>query len=162
MKYEGVKPKLGSVDSMLLRFSVVFFLSCVLPAQASLPPTPQPQALSLRTVFRLARDEMPLPVVRVLSWRLREGKQRYVIEMSTASLVRAKNPILHVMFEIRENGNGLEQALRRASALVEAFIEASRNEPAIRSLVWQVPDPQQAARGTFIRRQPAGLDLGAK
>jgi hypothetical protein len=148
---------------MLLRYSVVFFLSCLLPAQASLPPKPhQQQALSMKAVFRLARSEMPLPVVRVLSWRLSEGKKRYVIEMSTASLPRAKNPILHVMFEIRENGNGLVQALHQASALVKAFIEEARNGLDLRPVVWQRLDPQQATGGIVPVQQPAGLNFGAK
>jgi hypothetical protein len=136
---------------MLLRLSIIFFLSCLFPAHASLPSTPQKQALSLKTVILMARNEMPLPIVRVLSWPPGEGKQRYVIEMSTASLVRAKNPVVHVMFEIPEDGTGLEQALRRASALVKALVEAAANDPRIQSVEWRHPGPPQAASEIPLR-----------
>jgi len=130
---------------MLLRFSIVFVLSCLLPAHASVPSTPQKQALSLKTVLLMARNEMPLPIVRLLSWPPSEGRQRYAIEMSTASLVRAANPVMHVMFEIPEDGTGLEQALHRASALVKALVEAAANDPRIQSVGWRHPGPPQVA-----------------
>ncbi len=136
---------------MLLRISIVMFLSCLLPAQASVPPTPQKQAFSLKTVFRIAQNEMPLPVVRVVSWPLSEGKQRYVIEMSTASLVWAKSPIIQVVFKIDEDGNGLEKALHRASALVKAFMEAAAFDPNIQSAGWRPSDPRQAAGEVPLR-----------
>jgi hypothetical protein len=109
---------------------------------------PQKQAFSLKAVFRIAQNEMPLPIVRVASWPLSAGKQRYVIEMSTASMVRAKDPIMHVTFEIPEDGNGLEQALHQASALVKALVEAAMNDPRIQSVEWRHFDPPQAAGET--------------
>jgi hypothetical protein len=136
---------------MLLRLSIVFFLSYLCPAQASLPPTAQQQAPCLKTVFRIAQNEMPLPVLRVLSWPLRKGTQRYVIEMSTAGLARVKSPIMHITFEIPEDGNGLEQALIQASALTRAFIAATTSEPGFVVLDWRHIDPQQAARAVPFR-----------
>jgi hypothetical protein len=133
---------------MLLRVFIVFFLSCLLPAHASVPPMPQKQALSLKTVFRIAQNEMPLPIVRVASWPLSAGKQRYVIEMSTASVPRAKDPIMHVSFEIPDDGNGLELALHQASALVKALVEAAAYDPRIQSVRWQPLDLPQAASET--------------
>lgn len=124
---------------MLLRLSRLVFLACVFPIITFAPFTPQKPIISTqeKTVFELAQKEMPLPVVRVTTWRLGEGKRRFLVEMSTAGLEWAKKPVCHVMFQSsNEDGEDLEQALHKASAFAKSFIEAAKNNPVLQTARW--------------------------
>ena len=124
---------------MLLRLFRLIFLASILPVVASAPSVPRRPILSPqeKAVFQLAQKEMPLPVVRVTTWRLGEGKRRFMVEMSTAGLEWAKKPLCHVMFQTsNDDGENLEQALHEASAFAKSFIEAAKNNPVLRTARW--------------------------
>jgi len=124
---------------MLLRLSRLIFLASIFPIIASAPSTPWQRIISPqeKTVFQLAQKEMPLPVVRVMTWRLGEGKRRIMVEMSTAGLEWAKKPVCHVMFQTsNDDREDLEQALQQASAFAKSFIEAAKNNPALQTARW--------------------------
>ncbi len=124
---------------MLLRLSRLIFLACIFPLIAFAPFTPQKPIIATqeKTVYELAKKEMPLPVIRVTTWRLVNGKRRFMVEMSTAGLEWAKKPVCHVMFQTsNEDGKDLEQALHEASAFAKSFIEAAKNIPALQTERW--------------------------
>ena len=73
----------------------------------------------------------------MLTWPMGEGKRKFVIEMSTASLAWAKQPLCHVTFYTHdEDGADLEQALHQASAFAKAFIEAAQSNPTLQTARW--------------------------
>lgn len=49
----------------------------------------------------LARRTMPLPILRVLSWK-EMGLRKWVVEMSTVPLVAPKQPAVHVTFQTED------------------------------------------------------------
>lgn len=53
------------------------------------------------------RKAMPLPVVRILSWK-EIGVRKWVVEMSTAPLVAPRDPLIHVRFETRDEAGKIE------------------------------------------------------
>ena len=124
---------------MLLRLSRLIFLASIFPVLASAPSTPRQPIISPqeKAVFQLAQKEMPLPVVRVMTWPLDKGKRRFMVEMSTAGLEWAKKPVCHVMFQTSDDdGEELKQALHEASAFAKSFIEAAKNNPALQTARW--------------------------
>ena len=81
----------------------------------------------------MAQKEMPLPVLKVVTWPLSEGKRQIAIEMSTAGFAWAKKPVMNVMFQAKDESlDDLEQALHGASAAAREFIEAAKNDVAAR------------------------------
>ena len=122
--------KIGN-EQMLLRLCACAFLSLTLPAMASTGSMPEQEESSptLTAIFQMAQKEMPLPVLKVVTWSAIEGKRQIAIEMSTACFAWAKKPVMNVMFNAKDESlDALEQALHTASAVVKDFIEAAKND----------------------------------
>jgi hypothetical protein len=125
---------------MLMRFSILAFLVCIVPALASTPSDPRQQVLrpSPVDILLMAQREMPLPVLRVATWRSDQAKRLFVVEMSTAGLSSAKDPIMRLTFEIRGGGlDNIEQALHEVSVFVKAFVEDMKNDPTPKEIHWE-------------------------
>ena len=124
---------------MLLRLVRLVFFASIVPIIAFAPAHSRLPRNSSRAeaIFQLAKKEMPLPVLRVTTVPSAQGKQRFVVEMSTAGLPWAKQPVCRVMFQTSEDdGIGFEQALQEASAFAKAFIEAAKDNPALQNARW--------------------------
>ena len=127
---------------MLLRLCAFALLSCALPAMASTEflPEREDKSPALTAIFQLAEKEMPLPVLKVVTWPTGGGRRQIAIEMSTAGSAWAKKPVMNVLFQAKdENLQDLEEALHAASAAVKDFINAA----------------QKDAEGSGRRRRPA-------
>jgi hypothetical protein len=102
---------------------------------ASTPSIPQQEANSpkLKAILEMAQKDMPLPVLEVVAWPLSERKLKVAIQMSTAGFAWAKKPVMNVMFQTSdESVEDQEQALHKASAVAKEFIEAAKNERALK------------------------------
>ena len=120
---------------MSLRLCAFALLSCVLPAMASTDVMPEQEDNSPAptAILQMAQKEMPLPVVKVVAWPTTGGRRQIAIEMSTAGLAWAKKPVMNVLFQAKdESVDDLEEALRAASAAVKEFIEAAKNNSALK------------------------------
>ena len=80
----------------------------------------------LTAIFQMAQKEMPLPVLKVVTWLTSEGKRQIAIQMRTAGFAWAKKPLMNVMFQAKDESlDDVEQALRAASTVAKDFIEAA-------------------------------------
>ena len=85
----------------------------------------------LAAIFQMAQKEMPLPVLKVVSWPVSEGKRQIAIEMSTAGYAWAKKPVMNIMFQAKDESlDDAEQKLHDASVAVREFIEAAKSDHA--------------------------------
>ena len=66
--------------------------------------------LTRAEVSAIAEQTMPLPILRILSWK-EMGLRKWVVEMSTAPLVAPKDTAIHVTFET-EDANGADEVRR--------------------------------------------------
>ena len=104
-----------------------------LPAMASTGSMPEQEDNSptLTAIFQMAQKEMPLPVLKVMTWPTSGGKRQIVIQMSTAGFAWAKKPVMNVMFPAKDESlQELEEALHAASAVAKNLIEAAKNDAA--------------------------------
>ena len=118
---------------MFLRLCACVLLSCALPAMASsgFGPEEEDTSPSLTALFQMAQKEMPLPVLKVVTWPASGGRRHIAIEMSTAGLAWAKKPVMNVLFQAKdETLQDLEEALRAASAATKEVIEAAASDAA--------------------------------
>ena len=109
-------------------------LVCV-PAMASTDVMPEQEDNSPAptAILQMAQKEMPLPVLKVVTWPTTGGRRQIAIEMSTAGLAWAKKPVMNVLFQAKdESVDDLEEALRAASAAVKEFIKAAKNNSALK------------------------------
>ena len=116
---------------MLLRLCAFALLSYAIPAVASTesPPEQEDKSLALTTIFQLAEKEMPLPVLKVVTWSTGGGRRQIAIEMSTAGLAWAKKPVMNVLFQAKDESlKELEEALHIASAATKDFIKAAQKD----------------------------------
>lgn len=127
---------------MLLRLCAFALFSCALPATASTDIMPeQKDSPALTVLFQMAQQEMPLPVVKVVTWPATEGRRQIAIEMSTAGLTWAKKPVMNVLLQAKDESlQGLEEALHVASVATKDFIKAAQKD---------------AAEGSSRKRRPA-------
>ena len=120
---------------MLSRLFALALVLCPCPALASTPSLPQeePPSPQLMAILQRAQKEMPLPVLKVVTWPSSEGKRQIAIEMSTAGFAWAKKPVMNVLFQAKdESPDDLEQALHGAAAAAREFIEAAKKDVAAR------------------------------
>ena len=123
---------------MSLRLRSLVLVLCL--SLFSMPSVSEEQAriLNGEPIFQIVQKEMPLPVVKVSTLPLSEGKRQFVIEMSTEEIASAKPPLtMHIAFQVRDEAAGeVEQALRQASAAVKEFIEAAKKDSTLKEVHW--------------------------
>ena len=91
----------------------------------------QEDSPALAVLFQMAQQEMPLPVVKVVTWPTTGGRRQIAIEMSTAGLAWAKKPVMNVLFQAKDESlQGLEEALRVASLATKDFIKEAQKDAA--------------------------------
>jgi 3-deoxy-D-arabino-heptulosonate 7-phosphate (DAHP) synthase len=118
---------------MLLRSCAFALFSLTLPAMAYTASMPEQEDNSptLTAIFQMAKREMPLPVLKVVTWLTSEGKRQIAIEMSTAGFAWAKKPVMNVMFQAKDKSlDDVEQKLHDASVAAREFIEAVKSDHA--------------------------------
>ena len=118
---------------MLLRLSTLAFLSLALPALASTSTMPEQEDTSpqLTAILQMAQKEMPLPVLKVVSWPVSGGKRQIAIEMSAAGHAWAKKPVMNIMFQANDESlDDVEKKLHDASVAAREFIEAAKSDHA--------------------------------
>ena len=92
---------------MSLRLRSLGLLLCL--SLFSLPSVSEEQARILNgdPIFQIVQKEMPLPVVKVSTLPLGEGKRQFVIEMSTEEIASPKPPLtMHIAFQVRDEAAG--------------------------------------------------------
>jgi len=124
---------------MLLRFWSLVWLLCL--SLSPMPAASQEQSFIAdgEPIFEIIQKEMPLPVVKVATSALSEGKRQFVIEMSTENIASSKHPLtMHIAFQVNDEAGGgdLEQALHQASAAVKDFIEAAKKDSTLKEVHW--------------------------
>jgi hypothetical protein len=119
---------------MFMRLSATIFFACMAPALASAPPDLKQQAYSFNAahLFNLAKKQMPLPVVAIVASH-KQGKQQFIIRMSTAGLRWAKEPVFRIAFEIPDDID-IEEAMHDASILAKAFIAAAERDATLKEV----------------------------